>query len=167
MPKPKKIDLNDYMRVGSEEDLADHIGLIITPARLNDGTQLPDWYFRKPIKQADAIIEDTTNAVWHKDCLISTKGSDVEYQRRCSWWLENALKDSEYRNIINNMCSTAILEWGFDVAASIDKFKRDKLFREGARNMRLRKLHQPLLTWLSRGCDFARNSHNRQKGYRR
>ena len=104
--KPKKIDLNQYELVDSEDDLEGYTGIILIPKRLRDGSQPPSLFFRK--ESGIIHIVDVDNAVWFKDCRISQAGSQMDYIKRIDWWFENALKDEEYKQILVAMYKHAV-----------------------------------------------------------
>lgn len=110
--KPTKLNLNDFEQVTTVEELQDHVGLILTPKKLNNGTQLPNLYFRKPIKVIE--IEDVDQVEWFRDIRISKEGTLDDYAHRVKWWFENALKDDKYKTILNDTFNRN----GFEIAKS-------------------------------------------------
>lgn len=104
MSKPKRINLNDFERVEKETDLEGYQAVILTPLKVKIGDewmQPEDLYFRKPVR-GERPVENISNAVWHKDVVISTLGSDYDYGRRVKWYFDNALEDVEFKGMIND-----------------------------------------------------------------
>jgi hypothetical protein len=147
--KPKKIDLNKWELVYNIEDLDGYQGLIIIPKRLVDGRQLPDMYFRKD--QIVSLIENTTNIIWYKDCFISNKGTDFEYSKLVDWWFDSALKDEEYKTIINDTFNRN----GFDVKISWEKAKN--WLKTCVPSERKTHIHKFIWNWLSKGMTWQLN----------
>lgn len=101
MPKPKKINLNTWERVQELPDLDGYQSLILTPHKLEDGTQLPDLYYRRGLSKF-LEIDKVDEVDWHKNIRISKEGTETDYAYRVRWWFENAEKDEEYKEIINS-----------------------------------------------------------------
>jgi hypothetical protein len=151
MPKPKKIDLNQYELVDSEEELDGYTGIIVIPKKLHDGTQPPVLHFRK---ESNIIhIVDTDNATWFKDCRISQAGSQMDYIKRIDWWFDNALADEEYRQILINMYKTAADKYGFDLKKRIDQSKGWLKSLNGT--ARKTYIHKSFIDSMNRGVNFC------------
>jgi len=151
MPKPKKIDLNQYEVVSSEDDLIGHSGLILIPKKNKDGSQPQTFYFRKP--SGVVHIEDVDNSVWTKDCRISTAGSQMDYIKRVEWWFENALKDPEYREILISMYKNAVDNYGFNMKYRIEQTKGWLQSLEGS--ARKTYINKALMSSMNRGVTAA------------
>ena len=135
MSKPKRINLNDYERVEKESDLEGYQSVILTPLKVKVGDewmQPQDLYFRKPESERK-FVETPVGAVWYKDVPICTKGSKYDYTKLVHWWYDNALKDPEFKAIINDTYAKN----GFRVNVEVEKMK----------------------TWLVRQPQSSRKSH--------
>lgn len=149
MSKPKKIDLNKYTRVLSEEDLTGYHSIIIVPAKTSDGTQLPSLYFRG--NQEQNIISDITGVVWDKEARISILGTQEEYNDRVNWWFNEADKNSNYRDFVNQTYS----RMGFHVRDSWEKGRIWLLSQEG--NDRKSYIHKFIWNWMQKGYQWHMN----------
>jgi len=142
MSRPKHINLNQWEKVKTFEDLDGYQALIITPSKMSDGTQLPELYFRKGISRFNEI-KDISSTNWTKDIRISKEGGDNEYSLRVDWWFENALNNKEYREIIN----TAFNKNNFDVKKHWNMAQNYlKKFNYSARKT---YIHKYVWNWLS------------------
>jgi len=101
MSKPIKINLNEYERVPTIDDLEGYQSVILTPMMLKDGTQPPTLFFRKG-KKKDPLVSDVTGLVWNKDICINNKVSEDQYIKLVDWWFGEAIKDVEYKKLIND-----------------------------------------------------------------
>lgn len=141
MSKPKKINLNQWERVKTADEMEGYQGLIIVPIALPDGTQLPNIYFRKGEFKHNEI-DDVESVEWNKDIRISKEGSDDEYAERVNWWYSNALTNEEYRQLIN----TEFNKEGFDVKKQWNLSQNYlKKFNYSARKT---YLHKYVYNWL-------------------
>lgn len=102
MSKPVKINLNDYEHVPTIDDLEGYQSVILTPIMLKDGTQPPTLFFRKG-KKKDPLVSDVTGLVWSKDICIDNKVSEDQYVKLVDWWFGEAIKNEEYKKLINGM----------------------------------------------------------------
>jgi hypothetical protein len=105
--KPTKIDLNQYEKVSSIEELEGYQAVILTPYRVKEvvnGREVeivpPSIYLRKGKKKPE-LLKDPTDVTWNKDIRIDPHVSEDEYIRLINWWFSEALKDEEYKKFIN------------------------------------------------------------------
>lgn len=156
MPKKiTKINLNDFEQVKTREELEGHTSIIITPKKHGD-KQLDDIYFRKPITVIE--IDDVDNAVWYKDVRISREGTIEEYTKRVEWWYDNAIKDADYRAILNATYN----KHGFDIKSAWEK---SKYFLYGLTPAgRKTYLAQYVNKWMSKG--IARHLQRKEMGWK-
>jgi len=145
--KPKVIDLNKYEIVNSEEELEGYTGIIITPLRMVDGTQPPKLHFRKG-KPKVHEIDDVDSTVWFKDIHISNKGEDHEYAHRVDWWFDNALKDEDYRQIINETFNRN----GYELKMAWEKARN--WLKGQTPSARKTHLHKFVWNWLTKGMSM-------------
>lgn len=154
--KPKKIDLNQYVRVIQKDELDGYQGLVIIPTKLIDGTQLPELYFRKGEPKHEEI-SDVDNAMWNKEVRISNKGNDFEYAHRVDWWFENALENSEYKTMLNNTFN----KHGFDVRMSWEK--AITWLKQQVPSARKTYLNKFIWNWLMKGLRWQINRLERER----
>lgn len=156
MGKLKKIDLNEFELIRSEDELGESNGYRIFPVKYADGTQPPPMLWKR--KENNYVtIEDVDNVVWIKELRVSTKGSDTEYAKRVDWWIENALADDEWKTNINNTYN----KHGFRIKESMDKAVAWlKTRTPSARKSHLHKFFQ---NWFLRGLHKAMYS-NQNRG---
>jgi hypothetical protein len=162
--KPRKIDLNRWVRVNSIEDTDGYQCMIIVPQRLIDGTQPPDLFFRKG-EPSVPKIEDINSSVWYKDCQISNNGSNIDYNKRVDWWFESAENDEEYKEIINNTFNVKDEHnpaYGFNVRNSWEKAK-GWLKRIPLQSARKTYLHKFIWNWLT--GDINKYMRKQERGY--
>lgn len=145
MSKPKKIDLNKYTNVKSEDELYGYHSVIIIPAKLSDGTQLPPLYFRGG--EEDLII-DVTDAEWTKDCKLCTTGSQEEYNKRINWWFEQAMLNPDYRSFVNE----TFHRLGFNVKESWEKGRAWLMSQVGSK--RKGYIHKFIWNWMKQGYQW-------------
>lgn len=142
MSKPKVINLNDYEKVKSKDDLDGYIGLVIIPAKLENGIQLPSIFFRKGTLKHNEI-KDVGSVEWFKDIRISKEGDDTEYASRVDWWYDHAISNDDYRKIINDSFN----KHGFDVKKNFDMaINYLKKFNFSARKT---YIHKYIWNWLT------------------
>jgi len=149
MPKPKRIDLNDYEAVSSLEDLEGYTSLVIIPFKQEDGTQPPNICLRKRLSPF-VEIKNVENAQWFQDCRINKKGSKSQYAERVNWWFKNAMLDEEYKDLLND----AFSDKGFNLP---EAFERAKLWLKG-RTVAQRKtyIHKFVWNWLTKSAQWAK-----------
>lgn len=158
MAKPKVFDLNKWEKVKTEPELDGYQGLVIIPPRLENGTQLPSIYYRRgEVKSPE--IEDVSTIEWFKDVRISKLGHGVEYAKRVDWWFDNALKDEEYRQIINDTFNRN----GFDVKISWEKAKND--LKRYTPSDRKTYIHRFVWNWMIRGMKNYLSYKERKGSY--
>lgn len=93
--KVTKINLNEYEKVETREELEDHTGIVLILPNIPD----KELYYRKPIKVVE--FKDLSEVEWFKDMRISKEGTEAEYASRVDWWFDHAIEDSDYRTILN------------------------------------------------------------------
>lgn len=147
----QKYDLNDYEIVGSKEDLTGFKGLIIVPRRLEDGTQPPELFFRKPLNVV--YLKDIDNIKWHKNIQISKQGSDKEYGQLVDWWFEQARNDVDYKEMIKDNYH----RFGFNVPESTEKAIIHLKTKD-----RKTAIHKFFIKWLTKGLNWAINRSNKR-----
>ena len=141
----KKIDLNKFELCNSEEDILEgQSGLAITPLRLADGTQPRTLYFKKGVPK-QVKIRDVENTVWYKDAHISSEGEDHEYAKRVDWWFDNAMKDQDYKDIINGTFDRN----GFIVRESWEKARN--WLKKKTPSARKTHIHRFVWNWMTDG----------------
>lgn len=158
MSKPIKIDLNSYEIVSSVEELEGFSGLIITPLKFANGMQPPLLYFRK--KESNQVaIANPEGVTWHKNIVIATKGSALEYLALVNWYYENLLKDNECRTVINDTFAKS----NFDIKRSIEDMKRWLL--KQLPSSRKSHLYKFSTNWLNRAYNKHLNYLSSKKGW--
>jgi len=156
MPKPKRINLNNYQKVNKEEELEGFSSLIITPFKQPDGTQPPIVFLRRPAK-GGALAVDIETDDWSRKAVISTVGSEAEYNKRVAWWIDNALKDPEYKQMVND----AFANNGFNLKGEFEKIKGWLLMcNESQRKSHVDKF---VKKWLNKNYAQHLNKINRNK----
>lgn len=145
MSRPKTIDLNKYTNVKSKDDLTGYHSVIIIPAKLSDGTQLPPLYFRGG--EEDLII-NTEDAVWSKNVKISTVGSQEDYNKRVNWWFDQAYANPDYRSFVNE----TFHRLGFNVKESWEKGRVWLMTQVGEK--RKGYIHKFIWNWMKQGYQW-------------
>ena len=150
MPKPRKIDLNNYVVVKSVDDLYNQQGLIIIPKRLDNGLQLPETYWRLIDSPEYFMIEHVDDAIWYQDIRISIAGSDDDYIKRVQWWVDNAFLDEEYMHKVN----ATFCKYNYDIKLATQKAIENK-FKRFRPEQRKSYLHKFFWNWWIDGYRMA------------
>jgi hypothetical protein len=154
--KPKRLNLNKWTRVETEDATEGYDTLIITPQRYVDGTQPPELYFKRG-EPLIPDITDTDNSVWYKDCHISKQGSELEYCKRVDWWFNNAENDEEYKEIIN----ATFNHHSFNVKMSWDKAKI--WLKRQLPDCRKTYIHKFVWNWMTKGIQMQLRREERKQ----
>lgn len=95
MSRPKRINLNDYEKVSSREEIRNG-GLILQPQG-----NFPELYWKR--KQiGPVLISDTNDVEWNEEIRIETRGTKDQYQDRVSWWISESKQNMEWVNKIES-----------------------------------------------------------------
>ena len=84
MPKNRRLNLNNYITVDTE----DKASLIIIPWQV-DGKDQPPIYLKSK-RTPKLKVDDVTTATWIPTIEISKKGTPEEYNMRVNWWFDNS-----------------------------------------------------------------------------
>jgi len=117
MPVTKSINMNDYEVVASKKDLEGYQSLIIIPYMMDDGSQPDALFLRKGEKQI--LVADLDEDEFTKDTAITKVGEDTEYAVRVDRWFELAMKNEEFRSLVN----THFDKNNFDIRRSLEAAK--------------------------------------------
>jgi hypothetical protein len=161
MPSPKVINLNDYEKVDTKDELEGYQSIIIIPWMSDDGIQPPAIFVRKGEFKGDYIV-DTTDVVWHKEAYISKEGSNEDYAKRVDWWFSEAAKNQEYCALINSTFNKN----QFDVKMSVEK-ARAWVKTHLIPAARKTHMHKYLWNWLVKGMQINLNRIDKQRNYNR
>lgn len=153
--RPKKIDLNNFTKVNSIEECDGYNSLMIIPAKLSDGTQLPPLYFRGG--EHDLIIDITDELIWDKNSRISTAGTQEEYNKRVNWWFDNARNNDMYRELVIDTFNRL----GFDVLLSWEKCKN--WLKSCPDCDRKSYIHKFVFNWLKKGYTWQINRIKKER----
>ena len=141
----RKIDLNKFELVSSEDEILEgQTGIIILPLRLKDGTQPPALHFRKGLPK-QTQVKDVTDVCWTQDTHISKDGTDHEYARRVDWWFDEAMKDEEYKETINETYNRN----GYQLKVAWEKARN--WLKSRVPSARKTNIHKFVWTWLNKG----------------
>jgi hypothetical protein len=123
---------------------------------LSDGTQPPVLFFRRGEKEPEHVI-DTSTTEWNKDVIINKFGTIEEYSQRVDWWFDEAIKNEEYRTIINEQ----FRKHNYDVRMAWEKAK--VWLKKQTSSSRKTHIHKFLWSWFNKGLAMQLNRNQRGK----
>jgi hypothetical protein len=145
----RRINLNNYAKVGSAEEAGDK-GICVIPFRVEGVEQAP--IFFKPLveKSKREVTQSTMSATeWNSGIIIDDRGTPDEYSDLVRWWFSNASK--EYVDRLKAQFKIQNFEaevmraksWLLDVSAY-------EITGNGRWSKRKKNIDRFLKTWLNR-----------------